>query len=109
MREAAQPLPIDVYNDSRADDDEARRHEPGWQPRPRGEPRARGPTSKLVITAGARVAAPSTTRIKGRLAIRVNLTNHRTIVADLELLVEAVVRIGKEMMVVAGNKILVRC
>ncbi len=37
------------------------------------------------------IAAPSTTRIGGKLAIRVNLTNHRTTDADLDLLVDAVV------------------
>ncbi|MEZ5923868.1 MAG: pyridoxal-dependent decarboxylase [Hyphomicrobiaceae bacterium] len=37
------------------------------------------------------IAAPSTTRIGGQLAIRVNLTNHRTTLADLDLLIEAVV------------------
>ena len=36
------------------------------------------------------VAAPSTTRLKGRLAIRVNLTNHRTRSADLDILLGAV-------------------
>ena len=41
------------------------------------------------------VAAPSTTRIAGKLAIRVNITNHRTEVADLDLLVREVVRIGR--------------
>ncbi len=35
------------------------------------------------------VAAPSTTRIRGCLAIRVNLTNHRTRRADLDLLMRA--------------------
>jgi aromatic-L-amino-acid/L-tryptophan decarboxylase len=40
------------------------------------------------------LAAPSTTRINGRLAIRVNITNHRTQVSDLEYLVEKVLEIG---------------
>jgi aromatic-L-amino-acid/L-tryptophan decarboxylase len=35
------------------------------------------------------VAAPSTTRVQGRVAIRVNITNHRTQYSDLEVLVEA--------------------
>ena len=43
------------------------------------------------------IAAPSTTRVRGRLAIRVNLTNHRTRFEDLDLLVEAVVRVGREL------------
>jgi glutamate/tyrosine decarboxylase-like PLP-dependent enzyme len=41
------------------------------------------------------VAAPSTTRICGRLAIRVNITNHRTRYADLDLLVGAILAIGE--------------
>jgi len=40
------------------------------------------------------IAVPSTTIINGQLAIRVNLTNHRTRENDLDMLVEAVVRIG---------------
>jgi glutamate/tyrosine decarboxylase-like PLP-dependent enzyme len=40
------------------------------------------------------VAAPSTTRICGRLAIRVNITNHRTRYADLDLLVESILAIA---------------
>ncbi len=39
------------------------------------------------------IAVPSTTRINGRLAIRVNITNHRTRDADLAVLVEAVCRV----------------
>ena len=41
------------------------------------------------------IAAPSTTRIGGRLAIRVCLTNHRTETDDLEILIEAVQRFGQ--------------
>lgn len=41
------------------------------------------------------IAAPSTTRIGGRLAIRVCLTNHRTETDDLEILIEAVERFGQ--------------
>ena len=41
------------------------------------------------------IAAPSTTRLKGRLAIRVNLTNHRTRLADLDILLEAVLAAGQ--------------
>lgn len=41
------------------------------------------------------VAAPSTTRLKGRLAIRINLTNHRTQESDLDLLLTEIVRIGE--------------
>jgi glutamate/tyrosine decarboxylase-like PLP-dependent enzyme len=41
------------------------------------------------------VAAPSTTRIKGQLAIRVNITNHRTQRSDLDVLVDAVLKAGR--------------
>jgi glutamate/tyrosine decarboxylase-like PLP-dependent enzyme len=40
------------------------------------------------------IAVPSTTVLGGQLAIRVNLTNHRTRESDLDMLVEAVVKIG---------------
>jgi glutamate/tyrosine decarboxylase-like PLP-dependent enzyme len=40
------------------------------------------------------IAAPSTTIIHGKTAIRVNITNHRTTDADLQLLLREVERIG---------------
>ena len=40
------------------------------------------------------IAAPSTTIIHGKKAIRVNITNHRTTYADLDLLVSEINRIG---------------
>ena len=40
------------------------------------------------------LAAPSTTTINGQLAIRVNITNHRTTDADIHFLVDQVVAIG---------------
>jgi glutamate/tyrosine decarboxylase-like PLP-dependent enzyme len=43
------------------------------------------------------IAAPSTTRIDGRLAIRVCLTNHRTTTADLDLLADEVERVGRDL------------
>ena len=43
------------------------------------------------------IAAPSTTRLHGRLAIRVNLTNHRTQQSDIDILHDAVDRIGQEL------------
>ncbi len=43
------------------------------------------------------IAAPSTTLIHGRTAIRVNITNHRTRFADLDLLVHEVERIGASL------------
>lgn len=39
-------------------------------------------------------AAPSSTRINGHLAIRVNITNHRTRIEDVELLLDALADIG---------------
>ncbi|MFT7522942.1 MAG: aromatic-L-amino-acid decarboxylase [Candidatus Paceibacteria bacterium] len=42
------------------------------------------------------LAAPSTTRIDGKLAIRVNITNHRTQVSDLAFLVEHVSQLAQE-------------
>jgi aromatic-L-amino-acid/L-tryptophan decarboxylase len=42
------------------------------------------------------VAAPSTTRIRGRLAIRVNITNHRTQLRDLDILVHAVLQAARQ-------------
>ncbi|MGO8916545.1 MAG: pyridoxal phosphate-dependent decarboxylase family protein [Stellaceae bacterium] len=44
------------------------------------------------------IAAPSSTRIRGRTAIRVALTNHRTTSDDLALLVSAVRRLGPELL-----------
>lgn len=40
------------------------------------------------------VAVPSTTTVDGRTAIRVALVNHRTEAADLDLLIDAVLRLG---------------
>jgi glutamate/tyrosine decarboxylase-like PLP-dependent enzyme len=40
------------------------------------------------------IAAPSTTRLHGRLMIRVNITNHRTRREDLDLLVKTIVHLG---------------
>ncbi len=48
------------------------------------------------------IAAPSTTRIRGRLAIRAAFVNHRTRPADIEALVEAVLRIGKARVMAAA-------
>ena len=41
------------------------------------------------------IAAPSTTKLGDTLAIRVNITNHRTRTSDLDLLVKAVVEAGR--------------
>lgn len=49
------------------------------------------------------IAAPSTTTIAGRRAIRVNLTNHRTTQADLDLLLQEIRRIGATLINQKGN------
>jgi len=41
------------------------------------------------------IAAPSTTRLNGAVAIRVNLTNHRTQLSDLDLLLSEVAALGR--------------
>ena len=43
------------------------------------------------------VAAPSTTRIDGKLMIRVNITNHRTQDEDLDLLLDAILAAGEKL------------
>ncbi len=43
------------------------------------------------------IAAPSTTRLNARLAIRVNITNHRTRFSDLDLLVDAIGKVAGEL------------
>jgi glutamate/tyrosine decarboxylase-like PLP-dependent enzyme len=43
------------------------------------------------------VAAPSTTKLNGVLAIRVNITNHRSTMADFDLLVNEVVKLGRAL------------
>ncbi|MDG1126701.1 MAG: aminotransferase class I/II-fold pyridoxal phosphate-dependent enzyme [Hellea sp.] len=43
------------------------------------------------------IAAPSTTVIDGSTAIRVNITNHRTTVSDLDLLVNSVLKTGRSL------------
>jgi aromatic-L-amino-acid/L-tryptophan decarboxylase len=53
---------------------------------------------QLVVTLQERgIAAPSTTKIRGRESIRVNLTNHRSRREDLALLVTAVLQVGREL------------
>jgi aromatic-L-amino-acid decarboxylase len=54
------------------------------------------------------IAAPSTTRICGRLAIRVALTNHRTTTEDLAILVDAVRRLGRERVTPRAARVLER-
>ena len=43
------------------------------------------------------LAAPSSTTINDETAIRINLTNHRTQESDLDMLVDAILEMGKEL------------
>ncbi len=43
------------------------------------------------------IAAPSTTRIDGSLAIRVNITNHRTETSDIDLLIDSIIDLAGEL------------
>ena len=71
---------------------------PGWSGENGGAEKVDALNDAIVVELQERgIAAPSTTRVRGRLAIRVNLTNHRTRFEDLDLLVEAVVRVGREL------------
>lgn len=49
------------------------------------------------------VAAPSTTRVNGKLAIRVNITNHRTRESDLRLLLDAINALAPEALEKLGK------
>ena len=51
------------------------------------------------------IAAPSTTLIHGKTAIRVNITNHRTRYADLDLLLREVDRIGAALSADADGRL----
>jgi glutamate/tyrosine decarboxylase-like PLP-dependent enzyme len=51
----------------------------------------------LVRIQESGVAMPSNARIDGRLALRVANTNHRTVPADFDLLVDTVLRLGREL------------
>jgi glutamate/tyrosine decarboxylase-like PLP-dependent enzyme len=48
------------------------------------------------------IAAPSTTRLEGALAIRVNITNHRTRRSDVAVLIEAILALGAEFAAAAA-------
>ncbi len=49
------------------------------------------------------IAAPSTTQLDGALAIRVNITNHRSRQADFDILVEAVLALGAALLEAPGK------
>ena len=60
-------------------------------------------TDEIVIQLQLQgIAAPSTTTLDGKRAIRVNITNHRTTRADLDLLIREVRRLGAEL---SGNRV----
>ena len=48
------------------------------------------------------IAAPSTTTLRGAVAIRVNITNHRSTFADFDTLVEAILATGSSTSASAG-------
>ncbi len=43
------------------------------------------------------IAAPSTTMLNGRVAIRVNITNHRTELVDIDLLINEIEKFGSKL------------
>jgi aromatic-L-amino-acid decarboxylase len=59
---------------------------------------------RIVVALQERgIAVPSTTRVNGRLAIRLNVMNHRTTYDDLEATVDAVVAIGDELLELSSS------
>jgi glutamate/tyrosine decarboxylase-like PLP-dependent enzyme len=51
----------------------------------------------IILLQERGIAVPSTTRINDQIAIRVNITNHRTQESDLDILVDAILEIGHEL------------
>jgi aromatic-L-amino-acid decarboxylase len=51
------------------------------------------------------IASPSYTVLRGRYAIRVAITNHRSRRGDFEVLVEGVLRLGRELVVAAAGAV----
>ena len=51
----------------------------------------------VVLLQERGIAAPSATKVNGQTAIRVNITNHRSTHADLDILIGAVLKIGAEL------------
>ncbi|MBN1825498.1 MAG: cytochrome D ubiquinol oxidase subunit I [Candidatus Eisenbacteria bacterium] len=69
-----------------------------YQPPGADEKRLDELNGRIVVLLQERgIAAPSTTLLRNRLAIRVCLTNHRTVDADLDMLVDSILRIGAEL------------
>ena len=59
--------------------------------------------ARIVVELQERgIAVPSTTRIGGKLAIRLNVMNHRTTQADLDATLEAVLSVGKDVLSFQG-------
>ena len=55
--------------------------------------------ARIVIELQERgIAVPSTTRTAGKLAIRLNIMNHRTTQSDLDTTLEAILALGKELL-----------
>jgi len=52
----------------------------------------------------AGIAAPSTTMVQGALAIRAAIVNHRTTYDDIEIMVDAVLAIGRRRVAAAATK-----
>jgi aromatic-L-amino-acid/L-tryptophan decarboxylase len=64
---------------------------------PLDEPSCDALNAHIVVELQERgIAVPSTTRIGGKLAIRMNVMNHRTTQADLDATLDAVVAIGAD-------------
>ena len=54
--------------------------------------------ARLLIELQERgLAVPSSTRVDGKLALRMNVMNHRTTQADLDAALAAVLAVGKEL------------
>jgi glutamate/tyrosine decarboxylase-like PLP-dependent enzyme len=50
------------------------------------------------------LAVPSSTTIDGKFALRVAITNHRSRQEDFDLLIEAVSRLGREVVIDLGDR-----
>ena len=55
-------------------------------------------TEIVMVLQEQGIAAPSTTTLRGTVAIRVNITNHRTTTADMDVLIDAVVSTGQALL-----------
>merc|ERR1712070_160043 len=52
---------------------------------------------KIIIECqNSGIAVPSSTNINGKVAIRVNITNHRTTREDLDLFIATIIELGKK-------------